>query len=637
MKKILFILIVVIFLQANLIIAVGTNVVDSEDGDLLFNKDIDEEKKIGKKISSRLNDDDIVANKFHMVKVMDDETRMGTLIKLNSEGYINIRYQETNRGYKNFDYSKDSPKFVFDLNGNLIEAEFIAGITRVYKFENSNVYVPEGGKVIFKNRKVEVEILKDSDIKAPGAINKDEPRTTPVLYKFAKGEIKKLKANDGKSYEFSSSEGLKIGFDSQGVYFENKDLKIDEILIKNPKSKKVYFDFKGEVNGDYHGVYVSLNKNNKKFVTGSNTNENGPSVIFGKENNYGIIIEKGDDFSVRAEGGDFSSYVSIQSRLDKKKSALIKTYNKFSMNKGKVSPYFNVKSGRVLIKVTGNILKDYNNKNAGSVEAEVECYKTIDGIITNAFKGKNIMVFGDDGRVGVGPNPEYIKVKSDSYQEYGEPGLYRGVSHWLAYNEPPTTRTFKRFTGVNINDGVGLSGEKIRMLMDVFASIPRPALKNVKTLNIVNHWTLWAGLARPGEVNLHLNNGGVDPDTARHEITHVHDMVVGWSRNSKFDRQWNSIGGAEGPHTYNYGYTRHEDTSTFAEFIYKPLSWWRSRLSPSYKYNKKYKGRIAVFVWNNFMTRDEAGRLLSSVGLNADDNTLKKLFKEAQESYGGIG
>ncbi|MBT4165491.1 hypothetical protein HOE04_00445 [archaeon] len=611
-----------------------------------FEEDINEEQSITEKLNLQGENKATATN----IKIQRDSTTNnlnkitftgeGNSITLETKGKDNT-YKHT---YSNLKPVGDKPPELYiDENGKIQEASFTLSEKQTIVLGNEILKdLPKGTQVEYKDGIATITYPKNSEINLPKETIDKEPGESTFYFQYK------------DSNEFTLPNGDKIyttqlGSKNRKLFFDSTEARIgDDIEIKNPNKVKTYLDFEGKPNLDLPEAYISINRKEKAMTVGMNTKGEGPSFLIKSESDFAPDLNgEKDHLAIQPYNQEGEkSYLYIKNRQTSNKITRAVSLNGIRLNTNGVSPYFDVEKGKFLVNLKGNLVEGFQGSE-GYIPLQLESYKSKDNDYNNlvkVLKNDNLMIVDNNGRVGFGPDPDFISVKAATYsKKYGEKGLYKGVSQWLSYNAPPTIETFERFTGIDINDRVGIPPERIRMLMDVFASVPRGALKSVKTLNIANHWAGWAGLARPTEVNLHWSNGGVDPGTAIHEIAHVHDMRVGWDwGRSRFERQWNSVGGSNGPHTYDYGYTSREDTSTFAQMIYKDY-WssgsdrytfgsWKQGLSQDYAYHKKIRAKLAVFYWNGFITKDQTKRVFNQAGLESDDDSLLRYYNEARNT-----
>lgn len=598
--------------------------------DIPYGQDIDNEEEIGSEISNNLKDKNIIAEKFHMKKI-----GRGTEVTLNQGGFLEIEKDGKKIRYEGFNYNEDT-KFVFDSKGNLVGAKFTKdGSDGRFVFENSEFLVPKNSEVVYKDGRVDIKPPENFQMELIKTESGEE-RTLTVVYELPPEVIKIFKSrSNGDAYKFKSSKGLKIGFDEQGYFFENEDIEIDGLILKNPEKLKVYFDFNGEDNEDYRGVYISMNKGDGKFVTGTNIDKSGPVVVFNKDNEYRFPIDADDndntpdDFSIRADPSDYGSYVAIRGKY-KHITPLTSIFGAATTNAGGISPFVDSKSGKVLIDIKKNRLGGYDNSGRGYIPMEYRITKVSNGVITNAFKGGNVMVIGNDGRVGVGPNPSFIKVKSAPYEYY--PGLYHGVSNRLLYNGPIDERDFELLTGITVQDYIGTSSKRFRTLLDVVLNSDPVARESFNYLRLTNRGG-YSGLAESwyngGRRITLVGSAGVL--TLDHEIGHTAE----WEAGGKFERWWDATGGYSGPLTYWYGYRGWgaEKVSTFREKIHD--TWWGNRndgtyfgswesgLGDRYSYSPQIRARVALMERFGLINMDEAKWVFGQAGLDYNSNLAK--------------
>lgn len=554
--------------------------------------------------------------------------------KVKTGGTLNVNYKGDNRVYSGFDYSKSNPEFVFDKAGNLKKAHFYNGESgKNYKLGNKEFFVPKGAEVKYENGEARIKYSEELKIEKPRTISeiKESSEDITVSYESDKGFI----LDNGDKFK-----GVLKYKDSNGFFFDS-EAKIGDIEVKNPNSVPTYLFYDGEPKPGLNGAYISIDKTKGKLTLGCNINERGPVVKLNEGNPFGVRIEKGDNFAMQALGNDQGSFISIQNRDKEGKVPYVKTLNQWIMNEDGKSVYFNTNDQSLHLIPNEAYLKDFGEvaTKTGSTPLEIHGFKTIDGKEIEISKYGNVLGVGNENNFGYGPDPRFIKTHVSAYAiSKKAPGLYSGFSNSLVYNYDQTLRGLEKFTGIPINDETGTlkDPKNVKMLMDMFAGIPTSDLKKwgIRQFNIVSRWNGWSGLADPNDMNFYVNvrNGGFKPSTIRHELTHIHDFT--FDDNSNFNKEWRAIGGNKGPHTYDYGYTSAEDTSTLGEFTYRTDP-WKEWLSSSYKYNEKFRGRIAVFVKYGFMSRDEAARLYTLGGLPADasDNMLNKYIADARSAF----
>ena len=560
-----------------------------------------------------------------------------TISELNSfkvkGGTLTTNYKGDTRNYGNLDSQKRN-EFIFDRSGNLKEAYFTPAQSGKYRLGNKEFSVPAGADVIYKDGVATITKYGGDKIEKPTKIDSitDPSEDIILAYQSDKGGFT-LENGD----KFTGILKYRDGF------FFDSDAKIGSLEIKNPEQVPTYLFYDGEPK-DVDAAYISMDKEKGKLTVGCNVDVKGPIVKLDEGNPFGVRIEKGDNFAMRPLGNSQGSYISIQNREKDGKVPYVETMNQWMMNQDGKSVYFNTNDGKLHLKTNGVLMNEFGESfaNSGSTPLEVHGFKTIDGKKMDISKYANVLGIGNMNNFGYGPDPKFIKTHVlNYYKQKKAPGLFTGFSNSLAYNYDHTLRGLQKFVGVPITDSVGVTKDpkNIQMLMDIFAGIPTKDFKKwgVNKFKIVGSgW--WAGLADPSDKTFYINvnGGGFNPGVIRHELTHMHDFTFGYS--SSFNKEWRAIGGDAGPHTYSYGYTGAEDTSTFAEFTYRTDP-WKNWLSDSYKYSAKFRARIAVFTKYGFMSRSEASRLYSLGGLPSDssDAALDKYIAARKNAFKTIG
>ncbi|MBD3252112.1 hypothetical protein GF386_00080 [Candidatus Pacearchaeota archaeon] len=599
---------------------------------------IDKETQIGNEINPKIDNEYIIGK---------DVKIEGRKVTVEEGGFIKIKHDDGTRTYDDF---QEESIFIFNEKGEITEAHFKSGDSRNYQLGNVEFYVPRNSDVDFKDGRALIKIPKNSDIKNPKVIDQESSNDRIITYQIPVGETRNFKSSDtGTSYAVSTgnnNEGLRLNFDSYGTYFDNQQIVINKVAVRNLNNAKVYIDFRGTPNGMYRGAYVSLNREQGRIVLGSNMPGNDVSMMFFDGNSYGVYIEQNDHFVVKAIGSQQGSYVSIHNRLNKGKVPYMQTFNHFAINQDQKSSFFH--QGNLHITKSGTVVGDFGSGGTGLCPVEIDSYRTAPDVITPVLKGGDVFVIGNDGGMGWGPDPRYVFGNS-----YGGkyPGLYHGVSNLVEYNAAPSHETLKRlFPHLTLNDRAGVTNnpKEMKKLIDILMSTPKETTDSLNRLTLLNS-AGYAGMASPGHVRLNCGRGGISPGVARHEFGHIRDFVVGWNRNSEFNRDWYSVGGNRGPHTRNYGYSGAEDTSTFVEMVYRD-SWhggrgagsrtfrsWEEALSSGYSYHKQIRGRVAVFVKYGFMTEAEGKRIFGLAGLPFDRSMINKYIQEGKVGSGYTG
>lgn len=557
----------------------------------------------------------------------------GGVVNINGKIYSNLDSVKVKR-----DGSEETldPKIVVDKNGKVVEASFTTTVSGTILLGNQEVNLPANSKVFLENGVAHISYPKGNP-PIPGEVNGDAKDETIFYF-------------DQKDSDLFIINGVKIGVKEvgyyQGEWFIDQDAEFEHVNIKNSNKVKTYIFSDGKPHADVKGAYISMDNSKGLFVVGSNVDQKSPAVMFKEKNPYGILMEKGDHFAVQAFGDKSGSYVWFQNRNNKGLIPLVKTVNSFAMDHDDGAIYYRSDNEKFYLRPKGVLISEFGNnfKGSSTTPMEVHTRKIKDGKEVSIFKGGTIAGIGNDRNMGFGKNPAWIRTHvPDYYKSRGvrAPGLYSAFSNKLVYNYVHTVAGFEKFTGVRLIDqaGVTKNPKNIKMLMDIFGNTPTGNFRKwgIKTFEITTSGG-WAGLSTGGgHFYVNANTGGFTPGVIIHEMAHMHDFVQGRA----FENDWNSIGGSRGPHTYDYGYTSAEDTSTFREQTLKN-NWrggrsWSATLNSNYKYHAKFRARIAVFVKHRFMSRSDGDRLFNLAGLPHTDQDYAKYLKAGQEAYGKLG
>jgi len=525
-------------------------------------------------------------------------------------------------------------KFILDNNGELIEADFYTSKVRIYRIGNHKFYVSRGSRVIYKDKKIDV--IQDSNkayFNKPKKIDVEKETDISLNYKYLNGIDMVIESKDQKGlyqeHVVKSSKEFTIGFDKQGAYAITEEFNIDGVLVKDKDKQKIYLNGQGEYNYDYKGAYLSLNSNEKKAVVGINVVGESPSFLFKKDGKYFPDMPGESDYvSVKTFGidteGKESAFAYMENRAGSKKSGKLVTLNGVQINNDEVSPHIDPEKEKLLLR-RSNIITEFKGSK-GHVPFRAMSFVGTKGKVENVLGEGNYWVYGNDGLIGVGKDPDFIPVKAAPYTHH--PGLYRGASEWLVYYETPSEKTFERFTNVNLVDYTNAGPDTLRMLMDVYGSAPPKARGSLNKL-ILENSAGYAGLAEWGGV-VHLAGGGIGVGTFSHELAHVWDFAV--SRN--FNKAWRRAGGYRGPQTYWYGYyNNYEAISTFREKIYQ--NYWSSsndgRYFGSWKAGlttnpnaKNIRARVALMYKYGGISRAEADRVFELANLGTSDEDYER-------------
>jgi hypothetical protein len=558
-------------------------------------------------------------------------------------GKMTVSYNDKNYEYSSLskvDFSQGgtsiskNPQVIFGDDGLIKEAYFTTGREGEYALGNEIVNLPAGSKVVFVDGKANIQIPGDT-IKPPTPVNSNEKGKTSFTY-FSEGD-------KGIKYgEYVIKGGL--GWENGGYFIQNqKVLELGDFVVGNPDQTKTFIDFKGEINNNYPSAYISFDKTKGIFVLGANNNVASPSVMFKKDNAYGLKFDSDKDyFAIKAYGNDGVGYVKI------KKSAAgivpeVSHLNDFLMDQDGKAIFYSAQHGKMFLHPNGNLIKDFGISKTSADSSTVavsisESLKTVNGKQEKAI-GDYVVGVSNFNEIGMGKNKRFIRLRS--YK--GNPAFFTGVSDLEAYNYELTEVGFERLTGIRLiaNDGAGSTylskPENIRYLYDLLASIP---IEQTKMLdNMYFHKGFYGKYAYAeiynGRTSIHMTVGegltgsgnALSAGTWRHEMGHIVDFSGG--RNKQFDRMWYNSG--IDSHVIVSGYA-HNGGERISEFIgdlaYKSNNGIKEILGQNWQNNKWYRAAFAVGWYNYGFTHERVAEIFSGVGLPYDENSLYGYMRE---------
>lgn len=560
---------------------------------------------------------------------------------------ITISYTDNNGRSKNFEYQnlkKDSNgdiDFTFNKNGRIIEAHFKTSKEGNYVLGNQEIILPKDAEVDFSNGETKIKIPVDTKISAPKIITGDEKPDSVLIYTSANGNFL---FENGNFFGFRDKNGaFKDGvlkYDGN-FYFEKGDAVMNKMQIVNP-GIKTYIDFKGEVNKNYNGAYISMDEKNGIFVTGSNIDQFGPKINFQEGNPYGLRVKQNDHFAVQALGNPEGNYVKITNRGNKL-IPKIETLNEFGINADGKTVHYNSKSEKLYLSL--KVLIDGFKTGTSSVPVELASLKTNGGKEVSISKYGNVLGITDDVEFAWGKNPSFIQTTS-SHKNY--PSLKKGFSNdWLYYNLKNVNDINRFLTGkLNINDDVGVLNDpkNVRWFTDLLKGLPNPVYGSISRIQIQKNIPYGdghvAGLTHSDGL-VQITGSNFQPRTLRHEITHSYQF-----RNSNpniFWSDWKSVGYyytnddrelvPSAGSVSTYGSTNiHEDGAEYGNYIYEP-SFWSPLISSNNQYNQIYRGKLSVLRKNNFITQKEYDAIFSAGKL--DSSNPQKYIDEAKSFVSG--
>ena len=529
---------------------------------------------------------------------------------------LSVKYNDKfTAEYSNLKTSSSGlPTLIFDKTGRLIEADFTTGKSGEYVFGNERISLAQGTEIHFKDKKARIKV-SDGKIILPKSINE---KSGESIFEFF-SENKKFDLN-GNVFE-----GYSLKFEKGNLFFDfNGNAKLNSLNIINGDARRVYIDFKGEINKEYNGAYISIDDKKGIFVTGSNINERGPKISFTKDNPYGLKINN-DHFAVWSLGNPDGAYVKIVNRNSEGRVPVMSSLNQFAMNFDEKSAHYSYSQGKLFFSPKVLLTGFQTTKTTSPIE--IHNFKgSFDNLqpVSSSDGKPNILGITPEASWAYGINPEYIKT-SIGYKEY--PSLKTGFSNsWLYYNLGSVAE-LRRLTGVKINDNTRLLNDAgyRKMFADIMLGLPAPVLKDLKELksgiSIIGHaW--YAGLS--GDDFINIKSSYFNPETIRHEISHQRHFAL----DSDFDRLWDSVS-SRGVYVSNYARTnRYEDIAETASYVYQP-SLWSSKLTTD-PYAPVYRGKLAVLAHPKYqvITKEE----FENLGL--DYNKINDYITEAQKFSG---
>ncbi|MEK6872674.1 MAG: hypothetical protein AABW90_01515 [Nanoarchaeota archaeon] len=509
--------------------------------------------------------------------------------------------------------SEGQQKLIFGLDGKLVEAYFKTGQEGNYVLGNEQIFLPAGTEVHFKDKTAKI---KTTDGKIT-ALNSIDGKLGESIFEFF-SESKRF--DFGNGYIFK---GYSLKFEKGRWFFDYKgNAKLNSLNIIN--EGKTYIDFKGEINKEYKGAYISIDDKRGVFVTGSNINERGPRISFTKDNPYGLKISENDHFAVWSLGNPKGAYVRIMNRDKKGRVPLMDTLNQFAINFDEKSTHYSYSKEKLFFSPKVILTGFQTAKTTSAIEIHNfrRNFNNIQPISSSDGK-PNIFGITPEAQWAYGINPEFIKTDVP-YKGYSS--LKTGFSNsWLYYNIGSVAE-LQRLTGVKISDNTGLLNNVgyRKMFVDVMLGLQSPVLKNLREMDsgiTIKRHAWYAGLASNDFIN--IKSSSFNPETLRHEMSHVRHFALG----NDFDSLWNSVRG-RGGYVTDYARTNnYEDIAETASYVYQP-SFWSGKLNG--EYGPIFKGKLAVLAHPkyNVITKEE----FEALGL--DYSKINDYILEAQKFSG---
>src|SRR3989344_721708 len=498
-------------------------------------------------------------------------------IKIDHDDKVNYNKQTNSFDFSSVDFKQGgatitkNPQIVFGSDGKIKEAYFTTGKDGNYALGNEILQLPSGTKVAYKDGKAIIQI--------PG-----KTFTPP----------KQIDRGNVNSYMFYShnDQGIQLGEYlikgglgyEKGNYFiqDQTSLALADFVIANPNHVKTYIDFEGRQNYAYQGAYISFDKSRGVFVLGSNVNAPSPSVMFTKDNTYGLKFDSDKDyFAIRSSGGSSRSYFKITKSAPVTLSGL---------------------------------------------------YRTRNSIVERTI-GNQVMGFSNFNEYAFGPNKRFIRLKH--YKNH--PAFFTGISDVESYNYDLTEKGFERLTGINLiaEDSSGTSylndPKNIRYLYDLVASIPKQQKNMLDEMHFHSH-TPWAyGFAQYSgdHFEVHFTVGQeatasgnrLSAETWRHEMGHIVDFYGG--RKGNFDKMWYNTGIDNKVIVSGYA---HKNGERISEFIghtaFASDSEIKELLGNNWHQDKIKRAAFAVAWYNYGFTDERISEIFSGVGLKYDRESM---------------
>jgi len=534
--------------------------------------------------------------------------------------------------------------FKLDEDGKVIEAHFKSTENKKYPLGNQLVELPKGAEVDFSDGKANIKMPADSKVVAAKILNKDSEGDTDFSYQSANG---KFLFENGNFLQMVDKNG-KLKFDGN-FYYDKGLIRMNKMEIRNDQDIRTYIDFKGEINPNYEGAYISMNDGT--FVTGSNLDVFGPKINFLEGNPYGLRVKSGDVVAVQALGNPQGNYVKIVNRNAQGKIPKIDYLNEFGMNvDGKTVHYNSIDNKLYLSSKT--LLAGFT-PGKSSVPVELEGLRTNNGKIEKISKFGNVLGVTDDVEFAYGNNPAFIQTTTGYNRKYTS--LKKGFSNsWLYYNIK-NVRDVNRFLGgkLVVSDSTGLLNDpkNSKMVADLLAGLPPKVYRGLRTLRfkdtVIHEYTDengrthrdsvggLAGHLSRGDVQVSKSNFGAE--TIRHEITHTFQF----SNPKGFWSDWENVGynprnqldtwsGANQGFAWGYGSSSlYEDGATYGDKLYQP-SYWKNLVGKSNRYNKIYRGKLAVLRKHNGITQLEYSAIMRTNNLDSSSSSVQKYINEAR-------
>jgi len=551
---------------------------------------------------------------------------------------------------------KGQPTITVDVDGNVIEGNFKTGEEGKYYLGGRILDLPTGTEVLITDGNVKIRYPE-------GEVLRNHEETERDLSSLS------FESVDGK-FNFGEENIVQIAnlkYEAGGYYFDSGIAMVNGHFQAAPDKEgdKVFFDFKGEIDLDFkNGGYISLNKNKKIFVVGSNIDKRGPKVNFLVGNPYIRLRENlpqyekdsngrwakigtsFESFAVQPDGNVEGSYWKI-SPGEENRVPKIETLNQVIADVDSQSVFYSTKTGNLHWDPRQARIGGFKT-GAASTPIEIHpmrtnedkkeyvgYYKDSKGeLVKDATGGKIGLKLGITDRVqwGYGPDPRYISTASTYGGEYSS--LQHGFSNSLLYYNLKTPNDLQRFLGNNIrvidNYGVLKDPENLRLMVDTFASLDPRQFRSISSVTFVG--SLGGDTQAQGDSDGHITvavapgdapTSGFTPNIIKHEIAHTYHYR---GENMKqFWAQWTQLGfrpsGRERSGSPSNGFARgygksswEEDVATYVEEALNPPH-WKSVLQTSDPNYQIYRNKLTLLRDFGFIKQSEYDAIFAHAGV----------------------
>ncbi len=563
-----------------------------------------------------------------------------SFIEVKTEGGDIKRYEDFFKG----------ALFIFNENGELVEASFKATKSKNYYLAGYEFYVSENSNVLYKNGKVNIGVPVRSEIKEPVKIDLS---VKDLEFAWSTFEGKPVVLSDG--IEFIGV----LRYDSKGLFFK-ENVKISGKEIFNSNENKIYLDFDGEEkNTDY--AYISIGK--KDFIMFSSDEENAFAVNFPVGDEF-ARVEKNDHFAVKVIDG----VVFLKNRVIDDDSLLNDKVILEEINGDAIidNDYYTYKS------IDGEVV---GKRGVGIKEIWGDFSKTSTVASEVLFKDKKgSLIIKKDYKLLVSNFNEFLWVpfdaeEGDLEESYIGTNLLKKASVRLSYNYP-SEESFEEQTGIELLFGFyenSIKPEHIRLLKEFYDSLTEDVQKEMvgKTIKLTPERAAYGGtmgINFPGRVFLSESQRwgrySYVFNIFDHEASHVWHYSLGigpesldvkdekYEQGQEFLKEIKEVQGVfnldnirfwsfepKFGFTYGYGTTNiYEYIATYGEFLNRP-DYWESLINAENPNHKTYRASLGLLWKYGRATDEQVNNIFSSSNLVSDENALLGYIKDALLGY----